>query len=199
MPAASVLLIAMSVGGTASAKKPGGVLKMYSIDSPASMSLLEESTVFAEGPMMGVFNNLIMFDQDLKQNSLQSIVPDLVTSWSWNEEGTELTLPLRHGSNGTTTDPILDAQYRCGSNVNVNSYCDPEVDKLIEQQSIEGEPGRRKQLVWAIERKLVEDTARPIIFYNRYGTCWQPWVKGLTIMVNSLINGNRMEDVWLDK
>ena len=59
--------------------------------------------------------------------------------------------------------------------------------------------GRRKQLVWAIERKLAEDGAWPIIFYNRYGTCWQPYVKGLTIMVNSLINGNRMEDVWLDK
>jgi ABC-type transport system substrate-binding protein len=65
-------------------------------------------------------------------------------------------------------------------------YCNPEVDKLIEQQSIEADAGRRKQLVWAIERKLAEDGARPIIFYNRYGTCWQPYVKGLTIMVNSL-------------
>ena len=25
------------------------------------------------------------------------------------------------------------------------------------------------------------------------------WVKGFTIMVNSLFNGWRMEDVWLDK
>jgi peptide/nickel transport system substrate-binding protein len=30
-------------------------------------------------------------------------------------------------------------------------------------------------------------------------TCWQPYVKGLTIMVNSIANGARMEDVWLDK
>jgi peptide/nickel transport system substrate-binding protein len=52
---------------------------------------------FAEGPMMGVFNNLIMFDQLVKQNSLATIVPDLATSWSWNEEGTELSLPLRQG------------------------------------------------------------------------------------------------------
>jgi hypothetical protein len=34
------------------------------------MSILEEATVFAEGPMMGVFNNLVMFDQHVKQNSL---------------------------------------------------------------------------------------------------------------------------------
>jgi Bacterial extracellular solute-binding proteins, family 5 Middle len=70
---------------------------MYSPDSPASMSIHEEATVFAEGPMMGVFNNLVMFDQHVPQNSLQSIVPDLATGWSWNEEGTELTLPLREG------------------------------------------------------------------------------------------------------
>jgi hypothetical protein len=55
------------------------------------------------------------------------------------------------------------------------------VDRLIEQQSIEGDQDRRKQLVWAIERKLAEDAVRPIIFYSRGGTCWQPYVKGLTI------------------
>ena len=53
--------------------------------------------------------------------------------------------------------------------------------------------------MWEIERKLAEDGARPIIFYTRGGTCWQPQVKGLTIMVNSIYNGWRMEDVWLDK
>ena len=46
---------------------------------------------------------------------------------------------------------------------------------------------------------LASDGARPIIFYNRGGSCWQPHVKGLTIMVNSITNGWRMEDVWLDK
>ena len=70
---------------------------------------------------------------------------------------------------------------------------------MIEQQSIEPDPDRRKQLVWAIERRLAEDGARPIIFYGRAATCWQPYVKGLTIMVNSLFNGNRLEDVWLDR
>jgi hypothetical protein len=49
------------------------------------------------------------------------------------------------------------------------------------------------------ERKLAEDGARPIIFYPRGGTCSQPYVKGLVTMVNSIYNGYRMEDVWLDK
>src|SRR6201993_4389361 len=95
--AAGALFVALLGGDAAWAQKTGGILKMYSPDSPASMSPHEESTVFAEGPMMGVFNNLVMFDQHVKQNSLESIVPDLATGWSWNEDGTELTLPLRQG------------------------------------------------------------------------------------------------------
>jgi ABC-type transport system substrate-binding protein len=88
---------------------------------------------------------------------------------------------------------------RPGSSLNWDGYCNKEVDKLIEQQSIEADMDRRKQLVWAIERKLAADGARPIIFYTLAATCWQPYVKGLTIMVNSLFNAWRMEDVWLDR
>ena len=83
--------------------------------------------------------------------------------------------------------------------MNYGGYCNPEVDRLIEQQSIEGDLEKRKQLVWKIERILAEDVARPIIFYNRSASCWQPHVRGLTIMVNSINNSARMEDVWLDK
>ena len=44
---------------------------MHTVDSTASMSILEEATVFAERPMMGAINNLVMYDQHVKQNSLQ--------------------------------------------------------------------------------------------------------------------------------
>ena len=89
--------------------------------------------------------------------------------------------------------------YACGSPRNFTGYCNAEVDKLVDQQSMESDHGKRKKLVWEIERKLVEDVARPIIFYSRFATCWQPYVKGLTVMVNSVFNGWRMEDIWLDK
>ena len=75
--AASALLIAASVSGTAFAEKPGGVLRIPVFDNPASMSIHEESAVLAERAMMGVFNNLVIFDQHVEQNSMQSIVPDL--------------------------------------------------------------------------------------------------------------------------
>ena len=41
--------------------------------------------------------------------------------------------------------------------------------------------------------------ARPVLYHNRSGTCWQSYVKGYTPMVNSIYNGMRMEEVWLDR
>src|SRR3984893_16561193 len=94
---ASSLALALMAAGAASAQKSGGILKVSHFDSPASIAPLEEGTIAALRPTMGVFNNLVMYRQDVAQTSLQSIVPDLATSWSWNEDGTELTFPLRHG------------------------------------------------------------------------------------------------------
>src|SRR2546423_11760700 len=79
------------------AQKPGGILRMPAITSPASMSIHEESTIATLGPMMGVFNNLVMFDQHVKQNSLDAIVPDLAMGWVSSEDGKELTFKLRQG------------------------------------------------------------------------------------------------------
>src|SRR5947207_7323213 len=91
------LLIALAAAVPASAQKSGGVLRQYMIDSPASMSIHEEATIYAQRPMMAVFNNLVLFDQHVKQSTLDSIVPDLATGWTWNEDGSELSFPLRQG------------------------------------------------------------------------------------------------------
>ena len=82
--AASTLLAALLVATAAFAQKSGRVLQMSHFDSPASMSMHEEATGAVNRPMMGVFNNLVMFDQHVAQNSMGSIVPDLATGWSWN-------------------------------------------------------------------------------------------------------------------
>ena len=53
------LLVSLFAAGPALGQKSGGILKMYSPDSPASMSILEEGTVFAQGPMMRIPVNVI--------------------------------------------------------------------------------------------------------------------------------------------
>src|SRR5882757_8473072 len=110
---AGALLAGMAVADAAFAQKAGGILKTSHFDSPASMSLLEESTTAAIRPMMGVFNNLVVYDQHVAQNSMRSIVPDLATSWSSNEEGTELTFPLRQGVRWHDGKPFTARDVKC--------------------------------------------------------------------------------------
>ena len=96
-------------------------------------------------------------------------------------------------------DQAFYENYACGSERNYTNYCNKDLEKLFDQQSMEADQAKRKQLVWDIDKKLESDVARPIIYYARAGTCWKPYVKGVTVMVNSSYNGYRYEDVWLDK
>jgi len=89
--------------------------------------------------------------------------------------------------------------YTCGAERNYMGYCNPELEKLFEEQSVEANQQKRRELVWRIERQLADDVVRPIIAHNRRGTCWHPAVKGITIMSNSIFNGWRFEDVWLER
>ena len=96
-------------------------------------------------------------------------------------------------------DQMFYENFYTGAARNYAGYSDPEFDKLVDLQSLEVNPEKRKQIVWQIERKLADAAVRPVLFYPVGASCWQPYVKGLTIMVNSIYNGWRMEDVWLDK
>src|SRR4029077_4182439 len=94
-------------------------------------------------------------------------------------------------------DQSFYENYSCGSERNYTNYCNKEIEKLFDQQSVETDVNKRKKLVWEIDQKLQEDVARPIIFHGRTGTCWQPYVKNVTIMSNSSYNGYRYADVWM--
>jgi peptide/nickel transport system substrate-binding protein len=104
-------------------------------------------------------------------------------------------------SAGVADDPDdqFYSVYACEAPLNYGGYCNAELEKQFEQQSMEADQEKRKKMAWEIDRKLQEDVARPIIAHYRAATCWQPRVKGLTTMVSSIFNGWRMEDVWLDK
>src|SRR6202158_1477252 len=113
MAAAVGLVLAIGAGDTALAQKQGGILKIYHRDSPASMSIHEEGSYSVMTPMMPVFNNLVLFDQHVSQNSLKSIVPELATSWAWSEDGTELTFKLRQGVKWHDGKPFTAADIKC--------------------------------------------------------------------------------------
>jgi peptide/nickel transport system substrate-binding protein len=110
---AAALAMAAAIPGPALAQKAGGTLQLQHFDSPASMSILEEATRASEQPMMGVFNNLVLYDQHVAQNSLASVVPDLAIKWEWSEDGKELTFPLRQGVKWHDGKPFTAADVKC--------------------------------------------------------------------------------------
>ncbi|MBV9554395.1 MAG: peptide ABC transporter substrate-binding protein, partial [Alphaproteobacteria bacterium] len=110
---AAVALIWTCADGAAFAQKAGGILRMPHGDSPASMSVLEESTIVSEGPMMAVFNNLVVFDQHIAQNSMNTVHPELATSWSWDDAKTTLTFKLRDGVKWHDGKPFTAADVKC--------------------------------------------------------------------------------------
>src|ERR1700694_3770496 len=92
-------------------------------------------------------------------------------------------------------DQSFYENYSCGSERNYTNYCNKEIEKLFDQQSQETDIAKRKKLVWDIDKKVQEDVARPIIFHARTGTCWQPYVKNITIISKSSYNRYRFEGV----
>ena len=103
------------------------------------------------------------------------------------------------GSSIDDPDQHFAENYGCGAPRNFNGYCNPTVTSLIAAQSRERDIEKRRSIVHDIERKLAEDIARPIISHTVAAACQQAAVRGLTIMVNSIYNGWRFEDVWLDR
>ena len=143
---------------------------------------------------------VIMIDH-LKQIGIDGEL-DLVDTALWypkmaRKDYTVGAVPMESGVDDP--DQMYYENYVCGAARNYTGYCDPELDKLVNQQSIEANPEKRKDTVWQIERRLAEAAVRPVLFYPVGATCRQPWVEGLTIMTNSIYNEWRMEDVWLDK
>jgi peptide/nickel transport system substrate-binding protein len=110
----AALALALSiVAAPALAQKSGGILKVQHWDSPASMSILEEATYSVVVPMMGVMSNLVIYDQHVAQNSLKDVVPDLAESWSWSEDGKDLTFKLRQGVKWHDGAPFTAADVKC--------------------------------------------------------------------------------------
>ena len=143
---------------------------------------------------------VILIDQ-LKEVYIDAeLEPIDTTQWYPRLNRKDFTVALNLTGNGIDEpDQTFYENYVCGAEGNYNKYCNPELDRMIDRQSIEPNQERRKVLVWEIERKLAEDGARPMIFYAPAGNCRQPYVMGLTIVSNSIYNGWRMEDVWLDR
>ena len=97
----------------AQTQKQGGVLRVTHRDNPPSASIHEEATISTDMPFMGVFNNLVVFDDDSAQNRLDRIVPDLAASWKYSGDERTLTFQLRDGVKWHDGKPFTAADVKC--------------------------------------------------------------------------------------
>src|SRR5690349_5211680 len=107
------LLAISSAAQAADQPKSGGILRMYHRDSPGSASIHEGATYSINIPFMPVFNNLVIYDQHIAQNSLDDIRPELAESWAWSDDKRTLTFKLRQGVKWHDGKPFTSADVKC--------------------------------------------------------------------------------------
>src|SRR4030081_975448 len=107
------LVIALSAATPAAAQKKGGTLRLYHNDNPPSTSLLEESTIASVTPFAAVFNNLVVFDPFKVHESIETVIPELAESWSWDATNTRLTFKLRQGVTWHDGKPFTAKDVQC--------------------------------------------------------------------------------------
>ena len=115
MLAAAMALCWLAFPSIALAAEPkqGGILRIYHRDSPGSASIHEGATYSVNVPFMPVFNNLVIYNQNIAQNSIDTIVPDLAESWAWSADNKTLTFKLRHGVKWHDGKPFTSADVKC--------------------------------------------------------------------------------------
>ncbi len=69
--AALSLLAASYVTALAAEPKQGGILRVYHRDSPGSASIHEGATYSVNVPFMPIYNNLVVYNQNVAQNSIE--------------------------------------------------------------------------------------------------------------------------------
>jgi peptide/nickel transport system substrate-binding protein len=77
--------------GAALAQKSGGILKVYHRDNPPSASILEEATNSTVIPFMPLFNNLVLYDQQVARTARADRArPREVMGLEWRRQGHHL-------------------------------------------------------------------------------------------------------------
>src|ERR1700692_4370755 len=60
-----------------------------------------------------VFNNLVIYKQDVAQNSMDTIVPDLAESWAWSGDNKTLSFKLHQGVKWHDGKPCTSNEVKC--------------------------------------------------------------------------------------
>ena len=166
----------------------------YSASNPLKIKMSTRNIAIYRDPAV------ILIDQ-LKQIYVDAEL-EVVDTTIWHAKAARKDYTLAMNLTGMSVDdpdPVFYENYACKSERNYTQYCNPDVDRMIDEQSQEKDVEKRKRLVWKIEQKLNDELARPVIYHPRDSTCWHPHVKGFVQHKNSIYSNWRFENVWLEK
>src|ERR1700743_2638031 len=107
------LLSALAAAPAREQPNEGGILRIYHRDSPGSPSIHEGATYSVNIPFMPIFNNLVLYNQHIAQNSIDTIVPELADSWAWSSDNKTLTFKLHQGVKWHDGKPFTSADVKC--------------------------------------------------------------------------------------
>jgi len=211
-----------AVLGAAMLPKPYGVWGMPEKDllalpgygksdemKPRAKKLLAEAGITPEKPLrvematraIAIYVDMASFViNELKQVGVEATLKQVETA-QWHPMATRGEYQIGANLTGLgTEDPDANfyENYACGSPRNYSQYCSEDVMKLFERQSQELDVKKRVEQVVAIQKRLEQDAARPILAQRLdYFAHW-PHVKGLAPHHN-VYNFTRFQDVWRDK
>ena len=92
---AGLVFFPISAANSAQAPKSGGILNATLLEAPPSFSIHDETTISAVWPAMPCYNNLVLFDPLKKQESSDTIIPELAEKWALQDGGKSLVFFLR--------------------------------------------------------------------------------------------------------
>ena len=129
---------------------------------------------------------------------------DIVETANWNPKVTRRDYMVGMENTGTAVVDDPDQQfyesYACDSDRNFTGYCNRELEDAVPPAIARNRPGKgARRWCGTSTPNCSRRAPGRCIFHTRGATCWHPRLKGLTTMVNSMYNGWRLEDVWLEK
>src|SRR5207302_590366 len=92
---AASLIVGLTLPAPAQAPKYGGVLTVHPLTAPPSLSPHEESTIATVQQVSACYSNLVYFDPPKRQESLETVIPELAEKWSWQDNYRNLVFLLR--------------------------------------------------------------------------------------------------------
>ncbi len=95
-PASLLVLLLLVLPVTAQTPKTGGILVTSPLSATPSLSPHEESTIATVQQASPCFSNLVYFDPARKQESVDTLIPELAEKWSWQDSYRNLVFFLRH-------------------------------------------------------------------------------------------------------